>query len=209
MINFDGGLKRTSFIILGTIFLAACAAETDVSENTDISGGTESVSQADFESRETVHSDSLTDGSETATVDANPANPTDVEFGDSNDDYRPIKAQIDVLAWGEESYGETLVEPVPMFFGDVNGDDIDDVLAVIYVETGVSGFSAKPTVFISEGEDFHPYQTLGPIDGVEPRDVSIRFGEVSLTTTIHAPGDAMCCPTEPKSWTLELDFLNE
>ncbi|MEL6686503.1 MAG: hypothetical protein AAFP97_02660 [Pseudomonadota bacterium] len=128
------------------------------------------------------------------------------EISDHEDDFRPIKAQIDVVAWGEESYGEALIEPVPMFFGDMNGDGVEDVLAVIYSEVGVSGSIVEPTVFIADGQDFLPYEILGPISGVEPRDVKLTYGAVELTTTVHQDGDAMCCPSGQKTWKLDLDF---
>lgn len=125
---------------------------------------------------------------------------------DNGDDYRPIVAQMAVLDWGEETYGEALIEPVPMFFGDVNGDGSEDVLAVIYTELSVSGYQVFPTVFMSVDDEFVPYQTLDQIDGVTPRNVEISFGKITLQTTVHREGDPNCCPTGEKEWTLALDF---
>lgn len=130
----------------------------------------------------------------------------DTAIEDSADDYRPIKAQIAVLAWGEATHGEALIEPVPMFFGDVNGDGVEDVLAVIYAEVGASGHLVEPTIFISDAGEFVPYETLGPISGVNPRGVTLSYGQVELTTTVHIDGDASCCPSGEKSWLLDLDF---
>lgn len=130
----------------------------------------------------------------------------DAEPVESEDDFTSILAQMAVLEWAEGLHGEALIEPVPMFFGDLNGDGVDDVLAVIYAETGVSGSLVEPTVFLRDGETFVPYETLSQISGFDPRNVVLSYGKVALTTTVHQDGDAACCPSGEANWSLDLDF---
>ena len=81
-------------------------------------------------------------------------------------------------------------------FGDLNGDGVDDAVAVIETDPGGSGvfFELVAVVATDEGPQQVASVSLG--DRTEIRSLEVEDGIVSLDLITHGPEDPMCCPTQ-------------
>jgi len=90
-------------------------------------------------------------------------------------------------------------------FGDLNGDDINDAVAILVANPGGSGIFYY--LHAIENEYFYipevATEFLG--DRVKIKSLSIESGEILLEMTIHSETDPICCPTLEVSYKYKLD----
>lgn len=101
----------------------------------------------------------------------------------------------EVLNWIDAHYrlGMRQAETVR---GDVDGDGIDDVVAIFNVHAGgASGEYQHMLVMKGTGTGYKAVGVREQIVGISPHDFVIGRGFVEYTGTIMGPTDPHCCPT--------------
>ena len=80
-------------------------------------------------------------------------------------------------------------------FGDLDGDQVADAAAVVFIDPGGSGTFIH--LLAIHGREGAPFQAgrefLG--DRVRVDSITIRGGRIFVTMIAHGPGDGMCCPS--------------
>jgi hypothetical protein len=92
----------------------------------------------------------------------------------------------------------------PVAIGDLNGDRVDDAAVILISHPGTTGtYYDLAAVVNVEGV---PYNIA-----TEPLGESIRLKSLTMTEAvikiemvIHGPGDPLCCPTLPVTWSYRL-----
>jgi len=95
--------------------------------------------------------------------------------------------------------------------GDLDGDGIEDLVALLVVDEGGSG-SSLYLVPMSPTEDGFKQLGIAQVgDRVMVQSASVKDGSIVLHTIEQGPDDAACCPTQKKKriWQLEKGALNE
>jgi len=96
----------------------------------------------------------------------------------------------------------TLIEPYA--FGDLNGDGVDDAVALLVESSGGSGsFVYLAAVLNQEGKPENA-DTLLLGDRAQVQSLTIADGQIYVTMVTHGPDDPMCCPTQEVEQTYEL-----
>ncbi|MEO1029118.1 MAG: hypothetical protein AAFX02_08695, partial [Pseudomonadota bacterium] len=101
------------------------------------------------------------------------------------DELNSIIAREAVHTWAKAWHGQTLIEPIPIFYGDITGDGDPEALAFVTSKTG-SSEKVEALLFSKRGETFWLDQVLGQITGTDPRNVRFLNGELKLTTSLAA-----------------------
>lgn len=115
----------------------------------------------------------------------------------------PAGADETIAAWYRARHGSNLIEPVETFYGDFSGDGAADALAFGYFDMGGSGAGLTIALFRNQNGTMTLVRTIDDVFGMEPRNVAIAPGRITLTTTMPQPGDPHCCPTGSQDWTIE------
>ena len=93
--------------------------------------------------------------------------------------------------------------------GDLNGDGIEDGLALLAVDTGGSGTFLYLVAVINQAGE--PQQAAAQFlgDRVDVQSIGVKDGIVQLAMSTHAPDDPQCCPSleEIRQYRLEKDRL--
>jgi len=120
----------------------------------------------------------------------------------------PARAEIQRYLAGKGIAANLLAAHV--FYGDFTGDGADDALAVIYshIEGSASGFDITVATFRNEGGRFVHHRDHADVFGTSPRNVRFSAGRIELTTAMPRPGDARCCPTGQRRWTIATGGAN-
>lgn len=114
----------------------------------------------------------------------------------AEEDLSSVLAREAVHDWAEAWHGQTLIQPIQIFYGDVNGDGDAEALAFVSSQVGSAGQKIEAILFSKQGEVFSLDRVLGQISGAEPRNVRFLDGEISVTTSADA-GE--------QDWTLPLE----
>jgi len=95
--------------------------------------------------------------------------------------------------------------------GDLNGDDVDETVVLLWTSSGGSGTRNFVAVFGRDDGEVAHLATAAIGDRVQVRRAQIVAGMIVLDVVQHGPGDAMCCPgeTATRKWVLQGDQLNE
>jgi heat shock protein HslJ len=95
--------------------------------------------------------------------------------------------------------------------GDLNGDGIDETVALMWTSNGGSGTRNFVTVFGRDDGEVTNIATAPIGDRVQVRRVQIIAETIVLDVVQHGPEDAMCCPgeTATRKWSLQGDQLIE
>lgn len=117
----------------------------------------------------------------------------------------PAGASEAITAWYRQRLGETLIEPVDVFYGDFSGDGAPDALAWGYHNTDGNSTGHVLALFRNEGGQMVFVRTEDSVQGSEPTNVAISAGRVTLTTKTHTPSDPGCCPTGSSDWVIEVN----
>ena len=89
-------------------------------------------------------------------------------------------------------------------FGDLNYDEKEDAIVILYSEGGGSGFFYELAVIINEnGSPYHlTSKYLG--DRVRINSLSVKEDIITLDVITHDTGDAACCPTLHRTFQYKL-----
>lgn len=89
-------------------------------------------------------------------------------------------------------------------YGDMNGDGISDIAAIIGEYAGGTGYFGNLAVFINHNgaPEYKVSETLG--DRIKINKVSIANGIVSVDMITQGPGEGMCCGTLQKTVSYKL-----
>lgn len=100
-------------------------------------------------------------------------------------------------------YGTSLLAS-NVFHGDFTGDGEEDAMAFFYYQDdgGGNSFSVDVALFVSDGGVFGPPVFVDGIFGSDPRNVVFGPNRIEVTTSVTRPGDARCCPTGSRTWTI-------
>jgi len=96
-------------------------------------------------------------------------------------------------------------------FGDLNGDGVDDAVAILIESSGGSGNFRYLAAVINEGGAPVNVATQFVGDREQMQALTIEGGEITLNMVAHGPDDPMCCPTQEvtKRYRLQDDQLVE
>lgn len=111
-------------------------------------------------------------------------------------------AVAEINAWVRAHYGDSLRGEPEIFYGDFTGDGARDALVwVMYNDGGLHNFG-EASLFRSTAAHMTFWRTDGDASGEDPRAIRIQPGRITLTTTVLQDGDARCCPTGHRRWTI-------
>jgi hypothetical protein len=80
-------------------------------------------------------------------------------------------------------------------FGDLNSDEISDVVVVLAGSGGGTGTFISLAAVLNDGGLARNVATTDLGDRVQVKAVSIDGGRIAVRMLSHAPGDPLCCPT--------------
>ena len=84
--------------------------------------------------------------------------------------------------------------------GDLNGDSVNDAVAILAENTGGSGsFISLVVVMYINGQPAQIAMEIG--DREQVKAVTIKDQLLSLDMVVHQPNDSACCPSLPKAET--------
>jgi heat shock protein HslJ len=122
-----------------------------------------------------------------------------------NTEYHGIYAETIRLTDGMHE-GEPFVEggasrPTVTFtgvyaFGDLNGDGVDDAVAVLVENSGGTGSFRYLAAVLNQGGSPKNVATYFLGDRGQVQSVSIAEGEITVDVVAHGPDDPMCCPSQ-------------
>ena len=110
-----------------------------------------------------------------------------------------------ITAWARERHGDRFIEPVSVGFGDFTGDGAKDAIAFVLYHNDGNSASLDVALFKNAGGTLTFHKIVQGVFGDEPRDFVFSPGSITLTTTMPKPGDARCCPTGSRQWTVKTD----
>lgn len=95
------------------------------------------------------------------------------------------------------------LEVIP-FFGDHNGDGIEDALVFSYYSDKGGGNSTSLDVFLFDGrpDGFTFRRRVADVYGSSPRDAAFSNGSIKVTLTTLGPDDPRCCPTSQRTYKI-------
>ena len=90
------------------------------------------------------------------------------------------------------------------FYGDFDGDGQEDALLFMYIpiEGAASGVDLDVALFRGNAGRYKFFRKVPEIFGQSPHNVSFTNGKIDLTMKVPRQGDAHCCPTGSKSFTI-------
>jgi hypothetical protein len=91
-----------------------------------------------------------------------------------------------------------------IFTGDFTGDGQPDAVVFIYSTGQGNSFDLQVALFQGAGGGFRFLRNADDVFGTEPRQPAFRPGQFQVTTTMPRPGDARCCPTGERRWTVRV-----
>jgi peptidoglycan/xylan/chitin deacetylase (PgdA/CDA1 family) len=89
-------------------------------------------------------------------------------------------------------------------FGDLNGDGVDDVLAILISYPGGSGTFFYLMAVLNQAGTPNPVATAFLGDRTIIRSMSIESGQIALEMTTQGTDDPMCCPNMDRRQTYAL-----
>lgn len=82
-----------------------------------------------------------------------------------------------------------------IFWGDLNGDEIRDVVVATYTNLGGTGIYVDLVVFLNEDGKPSFFDNIDLGDRAKIKSVDINNGNININLITHGPDDPMCCPT--------------
>jgi len=108
-----------------------------------------------------------------------------------------------------DSAASVTVDLIRSARGDLNGDGIEDGLALLAVDTGGSGTFLYLVAVINQAGE--PQQAAAQFlgDRIDVQSIGVEDGIVQIAMITHAPDDPQCCPSleEIRQYRLEKDRL--
>ncbi len=97
------------------------------------------------------------------------------------------------------------------FSGDLNGDEQDETVAILWQNAGGTGSNIYLAVMSNRDGSLGNIATALIGDRVKLRAGTIVSGEVILDVLQAGDNDAMCCPTQlaTRTWSLQENQLKE
>jgi hypothetical protein len=89
-------------------------------------------------------------------------------------------------------------------FGDLNGDGVGDAAVVLYHDPGGSGTFRYLAAVVDEDGEAVNRDTTSLGDRVRINSLRVDGGEIQMDVVTHGETDPMCCPTDERKWTYEL-----
>ncbi|MDB5259469.1 MAG: hypothetical protein JWO73_677 [Candidatus Taylorbacteria bacterium] len=89
-------------------------------------------------------------------------------------------------------------------YGDIDGDGVSDIAAIIGENTGGTGYFDYLAVFANKGgvPTFAAYAYLG--DRIMIKKVSVSKGVIAVDFITQGPNEPMCCGTLPKTLSFSM-----
>ncbi|PLX81689.1 MAG: hypothetical protein C0617_16505 [Desulfuromonas sp.] len=84
----------------------------------------------------------------------------------------------------------------PVAYGDLDGDGLQDAVAILVTETGGSGSFVELAAILNDGGRPNHVSSVFLGDRVKVRTLSVRKGTVTVDMLTQGPYEPMCCPTE-------------
>ena len=92
----------------------------------------------------------------------------------------------------------------PVAFGDLDGDNLDDAVAILLEDSGGSGTFRYLVAISFEDNTAKNVATTSVGDRIKIHSITIQDNLITISATIHGPNDAMCCPTLDTTLTYRL-----
>jgi hypothetical protein len=108
-----------------------------------------------------------------------------------------------------DSTASVTVDLIRSARGDLNGDGIEDGLALLAVDTGGSGTFLYLVAIINQAGELQQAADLFLGDRVDVQSMEIKDGSIQVPMLTHAPDDPQCCPSleETRQYRLENNQL--
>jgi len=105
---------------------------------------------------------------------------------------------------GSATFNLVSVGRLPAAFGDLNGDGVPDASVIVVNDPGGSGtFRYLAAVVDEDGWPLN-IDTVLLGDRTQILSNQVVAGAIVLEVVTHGPDDPMCCPTEHRTWTYQL-----
>lgn len=88
--------------------------------------------------------------------------------------------------------------------GDLNGDGLEDAVAILAVNTGGSGTFINLAALLASAEGAHPLPAVFLGDRVQIKALDIQAGQVVVKLLTQGVDDPQCCPSEEATKTFVL-----
>lgn len=107
-----------------------------------------------------------------------------------------------VSSKGQNGLGEFRLDKEHFAFGDLDGNGVDDAIAVLVSSGGGSGafYDLVAVMRLNGTLETPAVRRLG--DRIKINEISIKDGIVTVDMITQGPSDPMCCPTERKKLRL-------
>jgi len=86
-------------------------------------------------------------------------------------------------------------------FGDLNGDKVNDAVAVSTINTGGSGLFYSFSALIAAPGKPIVTEAIDLGDRADVKSIKIKSGKIILKAILHGPNDSYCCPTQNATLT--------
>lgn len=108
-----------------------------------------------------------------------------------------------------DSAGSVTVDLIRSAKGDLNGDGVEDGLALLAVDTGGSGTFMYLVAVINQAGELQQAADLFLGDRLDIQSLEIKDGSIWVPMLAHAPDDPQCCPSlgETRQYRLENNRL--
>lgn len=120
----------------------------------------------------------------------------------ANNVQAPAGADAAINAWARKQFGDSVFEPIHIFYGDFSGDGAPDALAMVLYAGGGNSANVAWPLFRNDGGQMALVRIHEGVYGDEPRNVVFTRGRITLTTRMPRPDDPRCCPSGSQNWTI-------
>jgi len=101
-----------------------------------------------------------------------------------------------------DAYTTRMLDPV--FYGDINGDGVEDAVVFLVTQSGGTGNFVEMAAVLNLNGQPENVATLSLGDRVVVEAGSVLDGVIHLQMRVHGPNDGMCCPSQAEEWSFHL-----
>lgn len=91
------------------------------------------------------------------------------------------------------------------FYGDLDGDSLEDALVVLVAEPGDSASFYNLVAVLNKGGTPYPMAPMPLGERISIRSVAIPDGEIVVDIDVFAPDDPACCPSQSKRLIFKME----
>jgi len=93
----------------------------------------------------------------------------------------------------------------PVFYGEINTDDLEDALVILSTQNGGSGHFIELAAVLNQNGTAYNVSTLYLGDRVIVESGKVENGTIVLNMRVQGPNDGLCCPSQFVIWSFTLN----